>query len=395
MLNDNTDIMKNYILLLLCVFLFSSCFDEDERGQYSIENVPPGKVESPEVVNIPGGSIITYTIPDDEDLLYVKATYTLDNGEVMEQKASAYVNSLKIEGIGKSREVDVTLVAGDRSKNESEPITVQAFPLDAPIYTVFETLEVTPDFGGIRLKWDNPGEAEIVVTVSTPDEFGNMVAAENFYTKSKNGEGSVRGYSNDERLFGISLRDRWDNLTDTLKGDYTPLFEERIEPEDNFVRWNPVGIPYTQYSPAFAIETMWDDNPETRYLFHAATLPTSFTFDMGQTAIFSRFRVYMHPGQLYVGQSVESFELWGSPTADVNEDFSSGWVKLGEYRFTRPSEEGGTTQEDTALGLAGEDFSVDPSAPPVRYIRFVVTKNWGNGVYNTLGDIRFWGQVVD
>lgn len=386
--------MKEQFFTLVLAILFLGCYKDEERGQYATDNVAPQPISSPSVQNLPGAAIINYTIPDDEDLLYVKATYTLDNGEVVEQKASAYTNSLKIEGIGKAREVPVTLVAGDRSKNESAPVVVTAQPLDAHIYTVFQTVEVVPDFGGIRLFWENPNTADMVITVTATDDDGSKVTAENFYTQARHGEGAVRGYASTERLFGVSIRDRWGNETDTLWERFTPRFEERID-RSLFRRWNPVGIPYTHYHDNYSIEKLWDEDPANRFLFFAAAgYPVSFTFDLGQKVVFSRFRAFMEPGQLFVGQSVESFELWGSDNPDVTDAFESGWHKLGEYRFTRPSEQGGSAQEDQSVGVAGEDFPVDPAAPPIRYIRFVVKKTWGNGSYVTLGDLRFWGQVV-
>ncbi len=387
--------MKNYILLLvLFVCSFSSCYKEDiDRGQYPIESVPPGEVTSPTVKNLPGAAIITYTIPEDEDLLYVKATYTLDNGEIVEQKASAYANSLRIEGIGKSREVEVILVAGDRSKNESKPVKVITHPTDAPIYAVFKTLVSGPDFGGIFLGWKNLTESEVVITVNTTDASGNLVLAENFYSKSANGQGFVRGFASVERLFAISLRDRWGNVTDTIKKLYTPLYEERIQPKDKFRRWNPIGIPYKEYAPAYSIEKIWDEDPFSRYLYFATSFPDSFTFDMGQTAIFSRFKVMLDRAQGFGGQNIKEFEVWGAPTADVSANFSKGWYKLGSYKMTKPTDFGGSGQEDQAKLASGEDFSVDPNAPPVRYIRFVSLSTWGSSQYTTLTELQFWGQV--
>lgn len=175
---------------------------------------------------------------------------------------------------------------------------------------------------------------------------------------------------------------------------YMPTLEDRVDPV-GFSRWNPVGIPYTQYSAAFSIERLWDDDPATRYLFSTVVgQPFSFTFDLGTVADLSRFRAFMEPGQLFTGQSVESFELWGAVTPDVTDDFGSGWHKLGAYRFTRPSEQGGSAEQDRAVGLAGEEFGVDAAVPPVRYIRFVVTKSWSNSAFVTLGDLRFWQQLT-
>lgn len=174
---------------------------------------------------------------------------------------------------------------------------------------------------------------------------------------------------------------------------YAPSLEERVDPA-GFSRWNPIAIPYTQYSDAFSIEKLWDGDPTSRYLFLTEVgQPFSFTFDMGKTALITRFRAFMESGQLFTGQSVESFELWGATTPEVTDDFGSGWHKLGEYRFTRPSEQGGTADEDQAAGLAGEEFGVDADAPPVRYIRVVVKKSWSDSPYVTLGELLFWEKI--
>src|SRR4051794_26451510 len=104
-----------------CYFHFSllmlfSC-TKIEKGQFPIEHDAPGQVTNVKVANVAGGANISYTIPTDNDLLYVKVIYKLDDGRIMEQKASAYANSLKVEGIGKSFEQEVELICGDRSKN--------------------------------------------------------------------------------------------------------------------------------------------------------------------------------------------------------------------------------------------------------------------------------------
>ena len=61
--------------------------------------------------------------------------------------------------------------------------------------------------------------------------------------------------------------------------------------------------------------------------------------------------------------------------------------------MTKPTDYGGSGQEDQAKLASGEDFSVDPNAPPVRYIRFVSLSTWGSSQYTTLTELQFWGQV--
>jgi len=390
--------MKNFIYYIItCLPLILAC-EMDERGQFPVDGIPPGQVTDVRVENLPGGATIHYTIPSDEDLLYVKAIYERKPGEIVEQKASAYASQLSIEGIGKSREMKVLLVAGDRSQNESEPVEVKVNPMDAVIYTILDSIKVSNDFGGVRLNWKNEMEADVVITVSTVDELNEWVAVESFYTNVKVGSGNVRGFESTERLFGVSIRDRWDNVTDTLKGYFTPLYEERIHPEDGFRRWNPPGIEYSHHSETYSLEKLWDDNPSTFYLVRAPAIPYSFTFDIGRVVKFSRIKQYQRlhePTYAYTDQNVEAFELWGAPTAQgLSDDYESGWVKLGEYTVEKPSglPLGELTDEDISAAQAGHDFNVDPNAPPVRYIRYVITKNWSNNTINSIAELQFWGS---
>lgn len=89
--------MKHILKLgsLLPIFLMIVACTEVEKGQYAIDTVAPGTISNYSVTNKEGKSVITYDLPDDEDLLYVKASYKLNNGKDMEVKASAYVNELK------------------------------------------------------------------------------------------------------------------------------------------------------------------------------------------------------------------------------------------------------------------------------------------------------------
>ena len=386
---------KSYVLLLLIPCLFYSCYKADQIGQYPTDKTPPGEVKSPEVKNIPGGAIITYVIPDDEDLLYVKALYKLDNGQQMEQKASAYTNSLTIEGIGRSRDVEVTLIAGDRSKNESKPVKVIAHPFDSPIYAILQSIKTHDDFGGIRLDWDNPTQDAVVISVLTNNAAGEFTNTQNFYTETKTGNGNVRGYSNEQREFGWTVRDRWGNTTDTVRSSFLPYFEQEIT--GAFARWNPPGIPYNAYSSSFSIEKIWDGDISTRYLVTTPGYPFSLTFDMGKLVKLSRLKQWQNDGDgayLFTSQNVKKFQIWGSATPNVTDDFST-WTKIGEFESTKPSGSpfGQVTADDISYARAGEDYIVDLNAPPVRYIRYVIESTWSGDVHSTIAELKIFGEI--
>jgi len=393
--------MKKYYLLsaLFLGFLYSC--SKDERGQYPLDGIAPGEIKSPTVENIAGGSIISYTIPNDEDLLYVKAIYKLDDGTVMEQKASAYENTLKVVGTGKSREQVVQLIAYDRSKNQSKSVEVTIHPLDAPIYDILRSVKVRNDFGGINLGWENPGEAEVVLMVLTPNTENKYVNAETFYTKAKAGQGNLRGYPSIETEFAIALRDRWGNKTDTIKGTYHPMPEVELN-RSLFRRWNPAGnsIPYIDLaSQGWTIEKLWNNTTaDPGYSFPlTASLPASFTLDLGQTAKFSRFKLFHRSSvnQLYSGGNIKKFQVWGSTHPNVTADFAT-WVKIGDYTSFKPSglPLGQTTAEDLAFAaVTGEDFNVDFDVPPVRYLRFVIEETWGGNVAAQIMELKFFGEI--
>ena len=110
--------MKKYIFLFAILsFVFWAC-SEDERLMIKTDDVAPQPISNVQVKNIPGGAVISYQLPDDEDLLYVKANYSLKEGSKNEVRASLYVDTLKIAGFGTEEERSVELIAVDRSEKQ-------------------------------------------------------------------------------------------------------------------------------------------------------------------------------------------------------------------------------------------------------------------------------------
>ena len=59
--------------------LLLACVDDSAHGPYGSDNIPPGMVTIDDVINTPGGAIIYFTPPADDDLLYVKASFSEEN----------------------------------------------------------------------------------------------------------------------------------------------------------------------------------------------------------------------------------------------------------------------------------------------------------------------------
>ena len=386
-----------------CILLLLYACKENEKGQYPVHGGIPGKVTSARVEkNFAGGSLIVYDIPKEEDALYVRARYTLDDGTLMELKSSVYTDRITIVGIGRSREVPVILTVVDRSQNESEPVTVLAYPLDSPIYEIANSMVIREDFGGIVLRWDNAEKLPIVIDVLSPDEIIGMIPIDRFYSSAQDGKANVRGQEAIETIFSVTIRDRWGNATDPISEYYTPLFEEELD-KSKFRRWNPDGLPYLVPStnPNWQIETLWDNTWGTMVegvVMGYATSALFFTFDMGQMAKISRFKIYnrIEPNVCFNMANPKRFELWGSATSEVNADTDT-WQFLGYFEAVKPSglPLGQVTAEDIEYtGINGEDFNIE-ECPPVRYIRFECLETWGKDVRIQMMEMTFWGQVLD
>lgn len=189
------------------------------------------------------------------------------------------------------------------------------------------------------------------------------------------------------------------SAVDTFYTDFVNV-TSRVEiavPKNTFVRWNPVGIPYSDIGNDYRIEKIWDGSytfsPVSFYVFAipGSTLPYSFTFDMGVTKKLSRFKHWQRTNGsvAYTIQNARKFELWGSDSPDVGASFD-GWTKLGAYEIVKPVD-ATTEAKKEEYAMLGDEFDIDPEAPPVRYIRYVIRETWNpNPTHGAVGEITFY-----
>ena len=97
-------------------------------------------------------------------------------------------------GFGDTDTYKVELYTVDRSENRSQPQIVEVAPLTPPILSCYESLSVVSDFGGMTFEMDNKFKSDLAIYVCTPDELGDMVLAETFYSAREEIVYSVRGY---------------------------------------------------------------------------------------------------------------------------------------------------------------------------------------------------------
>ena len=135
------------ILFVLALLpLLNSCQDEATSGDMT----PPAQIKDVQFTPLNGGGYFTYTIPEDEDFLYVRGEYQIDNGEVISKTSSVYADTLFIEGLGSVKEYQVKLFSVDRDNNHSEPVVMNVTPLIPTTAAILETVTVQP---GSLLLW--------------------------------------------------------------------------------------------------------------------------------------------------------------------------------------------------------------------------------------------------
>ena len=176
--------MKKIALIVgcLCGFLVS-CEFKNIDWQPGTDSVAPGTVSNVSVENLPGGAKITYDLPDEKDLAFVEANYTID-GKLRRISASVYTNSLNVEGFGSTSAQTVQLFCVDRSGNYSKGVNVEINPLAPPVTAIFESIKLRPTFGGVSLEWDNPSQANVSLWLLHKDADGAVTEVETVYTSA-------------------------------------------------------------------------------------------------------------------------------------------------------------------------------------------------------------------
>jgi hypothetical protein len=375
--------------------LFYAC-EEEPVGQQPIDSVPPAPVSDVKVENIAGGALLSYALPADEDLLYVKAVYSR-NGEVCESRTSLYKDTLKVEGYGDMSQHEVKVIAVDRSRNESSPVSVTIQPLEPEVITIGKTMDLEADFGGVTAHWQNTNRAEIsVVILLESDSLMEYIPVGTFYSSVVAGTGAVREMEPVPGKFGVYVQDHWGNRSETKYFELTPIFETLFDR----MKFRDASLPGDgpHYGGGWSLPNAWDGvwGADQGYSSQGGTgvWPQSITIDMGVLGQISRIRIHQRMGNYtWAEGNLRIFEVWGCETLDPSGSWDS-WTKLMDCESKKPSglPLGENTNEDVAMATDGEDFINSPQNPKVRYIRLKILRTWAGGDNFQLTEIEVFGD---
>jgi hypothetical protein len=417
------------------MLVLASCKDYD-REPFNNDSAP-AQVDILDIQSQPGGCKVTYSLPDDPNLLYVKAVYTLANGTVREVKSSFYKNYLILDGFFNAGEYKAKIYSVSRGEKLSAPEEITFQTEVSPIQLARQTLDMRTSYGGVSVGFKNDFEGDLRFTVVTLDSLEKeVIPVDDYYTKLQTGRFAVRGFKSEEKWFGVFISDRWGNRTDTLSGLFTPIFEQLLD-RTKFKSFTidsskKAGNGNTAYISSFTSdapighvgtkpENLWDDkygtgdSGNTIHTFPGGTkatdqtvlgmgLPQHFSFDLGVNARLSRFRLFHRYGdgydRSYASGDPKTYEIYGAPKGA--EDDMSNWTLLLRCESVKPSGSpaGTVTAEDVQFaGKDGEEFEFplpggDDEIPPVQYIRVRIIELWGALDYVYIEEMKFWGEII-
>jgi len=397
--------MKNkYIyILLLAAFAFTACNEE------VLDTTAPGKVTNISYKPTNGGAILTFTAPDDKDLLYIKATYTNSLGEEVFKVSSHFGNTIEIDGFNDEIPKKVKVTAVDNSRNESEVAEIEVTPLKSYIYLVQESLAMKEVLGGVRVTWDNPAEKSVFVYVNFSK--GGKTYERILSSALSDPVLMIRGLEPEEYSFAVTVEDFNGNKTDKMDvGTYRPLLEQKIDKSTWKVLQN-LSVDGDKWEGTLA--SFWDDVVDTKesaadnsYFIISRDdnggmlkWPLDIVVDLNKTVVINRFvvwqRAFAYVNAEQNGVSTDYYyykeENMRSFSISVSTDKLT-WTSLGTFDIGDPRDAAGVISPDKYKeAVDGHEFNLESVSQPFRYMKFSVLSNYGSETNVYGSEITLYG----
>ena len=423
--------IKHHIALLAACVLATGVISCKTESDDAREKVAPHPITSAEFTPTNGGGYIKYVVPDDEDFLYVRAEYTIDNGQVISRSSSVYTDSMYISGFGSVKPYEVKLYACDYFANESKPYSMTVTPLEANVYAVAKTINVRSGFANIVIDVENPAQETVDVYVDIAAQDGSGRKATRIFTTSAAVDKLViAGLETIPYSVTVYLKDKYDNRSESIDfGTRTPLADYELSKDEwSFLgdsrvygsHWDrankkpfaPYDAMYTTDSMKNAAEFMyessiykfWDgftDGGEDKKLnmasyFHSGPChyPFSYFIDMGREVKISRMRIWQRDQYKWTEHGPKIIDLYISNDQTPEDGILEGWEFLGRYTLEKPAMEAEAMQEF----LEGSEFWIYPAeaafSPIFRYLRFKCVDDFKNGYVGCLAELTLYGEDV-
>ena len=391
--------LNKAVLFLLFIFAaIISCSDHED-----LDTSPPGVLSNVSVTPTNGGGIISYTLPSDDDILYVKAVYTNSQGEEVFRVSSKHNSTIEVNGLSQSTPVNVKLFVVDVNENISETVAIDFTPLESFIFLVQESIQITPDLGGVKITWENIASKTVFVYVHILEGADEDIRI----LSSNNPQESIfiRGLPPSEISISTKIEDFDGNITEfEEKGTYIPLFEEKIDKST----WTLVsgqsinGNAYEGRTVNFCdyvVDTVETDADNSYFIATrdnnggSLNFPLDIVIDLNKNVKIQRFivwqRAYWYQGggvtYHYQEENIKSFNLYASSDAQT-------WSLLGEFDIGDPRNGAGEIPAPAFQeAIDGHEFSLENTSEVFRYLKFQITSNYGSTQITVGSEITLFG----
>jgi len=394
---------KLIVVSMLFATMFTACKEED------LDTTAPGKVTNVSYKPTNGGAVLTFTAPNDNDLLFIKAVYTNSLGREVFKVSSHYCDTIEIEGFNDETPQKVKLYAVDRSNNNSEPTEIEVTPFKSFIYHVQQSLKMKADLGGVRISWDNPDKKTVFVYVNFSK--GGKVY-ERILSSSLNAPSiMIRGLDPEDYTFSVTIEDFNGNKTNKIEvGTYRPLLEQKIDKKTWTLLQN-LSADGDKWEGTLV--SFWDDiidtkevNTDNSYFIinredNGGMLkwPLDIVVDLNKTVIINRFVVwqrafeYINADQngastgyyYYKEENMRSFSL------SISTD-KIAWIPLGTFDIGDPRDDASNIPAAKIKeAIDGHEFNLETVSQPFRYFKFSVLSNFGSETNVYGSEITLYG----
>ena len=281
-------------------------------------------------------------------------------------------------------------------------------PEESPVNVMRNSLKVNADFGGFKIDYENPSQAELSIYLYQKDTVSNKMK---FYEarvfSQPKGTYQVVGLPSVTNDFQIFIRDQYENTSEPLEFTDRPWREEYMDKKlfqyvgepavfDSSDWWAWMGQPHNLWDDIVGPWNFAQTGPNDQ-------MPHYFCIDMGRAVPVGRILYQQRLGdsEIFNGGAVKTFDVYGCaklPKVNRNNPLE-GWTKLNDkiFEVERPSgRQPGEppTTEDSEAAEKGIMFTIDTPfpRPEVRYIRFVFRSNFSgtNGIL--LSELSIWAQ---
>lgn len=392
--------LKKIISVFTILLIAFSCQDT-ESGDVTA----PGKLIVETITPTNGGGIISYTLPDDSDILFVRAEYTNTLGEDVFRVSSVHNNEVEISGLNQTTPIEVNLFVVDNNDNKSEPTTAEFVPLESFIYLVQESIEFSADLGGVRVSWENIESKTVYVYVHIQNGEDEEIRILSSNSPLENR--FIRGLEATELTFLTKVADFDGNVTDLEeKGVYSPLFEEVIDKST----WSLVsnqsinGNAWEGSTVNFwddIVDTTQTDSDNSYFIIwrdqNGGTLnwPLDIVVNLNKNVKINRLKVWQRAfwyngpspttAYYYQEENMKSFDLFASNNGQE-------WTLLGQYDIGNPMDADGNIPSDAMESAAnGHDFELDGVSESFNYLKISITSNYGSDTYCHGSEITLYG----